>query len=92
MLLPFRLGVGGRIGSGQQYFSTMAPVVIGNHVLVGTGNDLDMPGFPPILFVRDPEVIRQITLRTANQGDFDRETVHAIAQILDDAAQRIERL
>jgi alcohol dehydrogenase (cytochrome c) len=29
----------------QQYFSTMAPVVIGNHVLVGTGNDLDAPGF-----------------------------------------------
>jgi alcohol dehydrogenase (cytochrome c) len=29
----------------QQYFSTMAPIVIGNHVLAGTGNDLDMPGF-----------------------------------------------
>lgn len=29
----------------QQYFSTAAPVVIGNHVLAGTGNDLDMPGF-----------------------------------------------
>jgi alcohol dehydrogenase (cytochrome c) len=29
----------------QQYFSTAAPVVIGNHVLVGTGNDLDAPGF-----------------------------------------------
>src|SRR5438128_2713817 len=29
----------------QQYFSTTAPVVIGNHVLVGTGNDLDAPGF-----------------------------------------------
>ena len=29
----------------QQYFSTMAPVVIGNHVIVGTGNDLDAPGF-----------------------------------------------
>jgi alcohol dehydrogenase (cytochrome c) len=29
----------------QQYFSTMAPVVIGNHVLAGTGNDLDAPGF-----------------------------------------------
>jgi alcohol dehydrogenase (cytochrome c) len=29
----------------QQYFSTMAPIVIGNHVLVGTGNDLDAPGF-----------------------------------------------
>jgi len=29
----------------QQYFSTVAPVVVGNHVLVGTGNDLDAPGF-----------------------------------------------
>jgi alcohol dehydrogenase (cytochrome c) len=29
----------------QQYFSTMAPVVVGNHLLVGTGNDLDAPGF-----------------------------------------------
>ena len=29
----------------QQYFSTMAPMVIGDHVLVGTGNDLDAPGF-----------------------------------------------
>ena len=29
----------------QQYFSTMAPVVIGNHVLVGTSNDLDAPGW-----------------------------------------------
>ena len=27
----------------QQYFSTMAPIVIGNHVLAGTGNDLDAP-------------------------------------------------
>ena len=29
----------------QQYFSTTAPMVIGNHVLAGTGNDLDAPGF-----------------------------------------------
>jgi alcohol dehydrogenase (cytochrome c) len=29
----------------QGYFSTPAPVVIGNHVLVGTGNDIDSPGF-----------------------------------------------
>ncbi len=29
----------------EQYFSTMAPIVVGNHVLVGTGNDLDTPGF-----------------------------------------------
>lgn len=27
-----------------QYFSTMAPIVVGNHLLVGTGNDLDEPG------------------------------------------------
>jgi alcohol dehydrogenase (cytochrome c) len=36
----------------QQYFSTMAPVVIGNHVVIGTGNDLDEPGY---LQARDPE-------------------------------------
>jgi alcohol dehydrogenase (cytochrome c) len=28
-----------------QYFSTTAPLVIGNHLLVGTGDDLDEPGF-----------------------------------------------
>jgi alcohol dehydrogenase (cytochrome c) len=29
----------------QQYFSSMAPVIVGDHVLVGTGDDLDAPGF-----------------------------------------------
>lgn len=29
----------------KQYFSSMAPIVIGNHLLVGTGDDLDEPGF-----------------------------------------------
>src|SRR5579871_6113141 len=29
----------------QQYFSTTAPLVIGDHLLVGTGDDLDAPGF-----------------------------------------------
>jgi alcohol dehydrogenase (cytochrome c) len=29
----------------EQYFSTPAPIIVGDHVLVGTGNDLDMPGF-----------------------------------------------
>jgi alcohol dehydrogenase (cytochrome c) len=29
----------------EQYFSTTAPVIVGNHVIVGTGNDLDQPGF-----------------------------------------------
>src|SRR5580692_5712552 len=36
----------------QQYFSTMAPVVIGNHIIIGTGNDLDEPGYAQ---ARDPE-------------------------------------
>jgi acido-empty-quinoprotein group A len=37
----------------RQYFSTPAPIVVGNHVLVGVGGDsLDVPGF---LEARDPE-------------------------------------
>ena len=36
----------------QQYFSTMAPIVIGNHIIIGTGNDLDEPGY---VQSRDPE-------------------------------------
>jgi alcohol dehydrogenase (cytochrome c) len=35
-----------------QYFSTMAPIVVGNHLLIGTGDDLDEPGFLQSL---DPE-------------------------------------
>src|SRR5262245_45100651 len=35
-----------------QYFSTMSPIVVGDHVLVGTGNDLDEPG---ILQSFDPQ-------------------------------------
>ncbi len=29
----------------EGYFSTPAPVVVGNHVLVGMGNDIDSPGY-----------------------------------------------
>jgi acido-empty-quinoprotein group A len=37
----------------QQYYSSMAPLVIRNHVIVGVGGDfLDLPGF---LEARDPE-------------------------------------
>jgi acido-empty-quinoprotein group A len=37
----------------QQYFSTPAPLVVGNHVLIGVGGDsLDVPGY---LEARDPE-------------------------------------
>jgi alcohol dehydrogenase (cytochrome c) len=36
----------------QQYFLTSAPMTIGNHIIVGTGNDLDSPGY---LMSFDPE-------------------------------------
>ncbi|PWU11472.1 MAG: acido-empty-quinoprotein group A [Terriglobia bacterium] len=37
----------------QEYFSTVAPIIVGNHVMVGTGGDsLDVPGF---LEAVDPE-------------------------------------
>lgn len=36
---------------------------------------LDVPGFPPILFLRDPELIREITVETSNNGDFERDTL-----------------
>jgi alcohol dehydrogenase (cytochrome c) len=29
----------------QGYFATPAPIIVGNHVLVGVGNDIDSPGF-----------------------------------------------
>ena len=58
----------------QQYFSSMAPVIIGNHVIVGTGNDLDAPGY---LQSYDPESgKRQWILYTVpmNAGDPGIET------------------
>src|SRR5258708_20556303 len=37
----------------RQYFSTMAALVVGNHIIVGVGGDaMDVPGF---LEARDPE-------------------------------------
>ena len=58
----------------QQYFSSMAPVIIGDHVIVGTGNDLDTPGF---LQSYDPETgKRQWIFYTVpmNPGDPGLET------------------
>ena len=58
----------------EQYFSSMAPIIIDDHVLVGTGNDLDMPGF---LQSYDPETgKRQWILYTVpmNPGDPGLET------------------
>src|SRR5215208_3204769 len=62
-----------------RYFRT--PIRILDYVFAdndGADDDLkylDVPGFPPILFVRDPELIRTITVETANQGAFDRDTL-----------------
>ena len=36
---------------------------------------LDVPFCTPILFLRDPELIREITVETAMDGDFDRDTL-----------------
>jgi cytochrome P450 len=61
-----------------RYFRT--PIRILDALFGGPDDDqdlkyLDVPGFPPILFVRDPEVIRAVTVETANQGAFDRDTL-----------------
>jgi alcohol dehydrogenase (cytochrome c) len=58
----------------EQYFSSMAPIIVDNHVLVGTGNDLDAPGF---LQSYDPETgKRQWIFYTVpmNPGDPGLET------------------
>jgi alcohol dehydrogenase (cytochrome c) len=58
----------------QQYFSSFSPLVIGNHLLVGTGNDMDSPGF---LQSFDPETgNRQWIAYTVpmNAGDKGVET------------------
>ena len=58
----------------QQYFSTMAPVVIGNHVLAGTGNDLDSPGFLQSFDPETGELQWKFFTVPQNQGDPGLET------------------
>jgi alcohol dehydrogenase (cytochrome c) len=58
----------------QQYLSSMAPIIIGDHVIAGTGNDLDAPGY---LQSFDPETgKRQWIFYTVpmNPGDPGLET------------------
>jgi alcohol dehydrogenase (cytochrome c) len=53
----------------QQYFSSNAPMVLGNHVIVGTGNDMDSPAF---LKSFDPETgALQWTLYSTPQNPGD---------------------
>ena len=58
----------------QQYFSTMAPIVIGNHVLAGTGNDLDSPGFLQSFDPETGELQWKFYTVPMNQGDPGLET------------------
>ncbi len=58
----------------QQYFSTTAPVVIGNHVLAGTGNDLDAPGFLQSFDPETGELQWKLYTVPMNPGDPGVET------------------
>ena len=58
----------------QQYFSTMAPVVIDNHVIVGTGNDLDAPGFLQSFDPETGELQWKLYTVPMNPGDPGLET------------------
>jgi alcohol dehydrogenase (cytochrome c) len=58
----------------QFYFSTMAPMVVGNHIIIGTGGDsLDLKGF---LQARDPETgeIQWTTYSVPKKGEPGFET------------------
>jgi alcohol dehydrogenase (cytochrome c) len=58
----------------QEYFSTMAPIVVGNHVLVGTGNDLDAPGFLQSFDPQSGAVQWKLYTVPMNEGDPGLET------------------
>jgi len=58
----------------QEYFSTPAPIVIRNHIIVGVGGDsLDVPGF---LEARDPETgkVQWRWNSTPRKGEFGADT------------------
>lgn len=58
----------------QQYFSTSAPTIVDNHVMVGTGNDLDSPGY---LQSYDPvtgKVQWRLYTVPTKEGDFGLDT------------------
>jgi alcohol dehydrogenase (cytochrome c) len=58
----------------QQYFSTMAPIVIGDKVLVGTGNDLDQPGFLQAFDPATGKLIWKLYTVPMHEGDPGLET------------------
>jgi alcohol dehydrogenase (cytochrome c) len=58
----------------QQYFSTMAPIVVDNHVLLGTGNDLDSPGYVQSFDPETGEVQWRLYTVPMKEGDPGLET------------------
>jgi alcohol dehydrogenase (cytochrome c) len=58
----------------QQYFSTTAPVVVGDHVLVGTSDDLDAPGFLQSFDPRTGDLQWKFYTVPMNKGDPGLET------------------
>ncbi len=53
----------------QQYFSTMAPLIVDKHVIAGTGNDLDMPGFLQSFDAESGELEWKLYTVPMNPGD-----------------------
>ena len=53
----------------QQYFATIAPMVIGNKVIVGTGNDLDSPGYLQAFDVESGKELWRFYTVPQNAGD-----------------------
>ena len=58
----------------QQYFSTIAPMVIGNKVIVGTGNDLDSPGYLQAYDVESGKELWRFYTVPMNPGDKGLDT------------------
>src|SRR5437867_5735439 len=58
----------------QQYFSSNAPIVIGDHLLIGTGNDSDAPAFLKSLDPRTGAMQWLLYSTPQNPGDPGLET------------------
>jgi alcohol dehydrogenase (cytochrome c) len=58
----------------QQYFATIAPMVIGDRVIVGTGNDLDSPGYLQAFDVESGKELWRFYTVPMNAGDPGVET------------------
>ena len=51
-----------------QYFSSNAPMILGNHVIVGTGNDMDSPGYIKSFDPRNRRAAVDLLLDAAESG------------------------